>query len=326
MQPLAAIPLACSIVTFVLGMLCLFAGNKPGFMEDYHIVTLNTSGIGQDLIPTTTSGSGSTLTSLSPGGIVSSLSSLIPREPGIGDDIANALGDLENDIADKLAETLGIEEWYSLHLMDMCQGYYTPNATSKGAGFNVSSCTNQTALFHFEISSIISEQLSIGPLHLNLSDIGWPSAIQDGLDTLSTAMNATFVFYCIGVAAAGLAILTSLAAIFITGRLFSFLNWGLASLALLALTIASVIVTVLQNKAAEIINKFGNDIGVYAYKGHKYLILTWAATAVIAVATIAWVGIFCIGRRQKGREFHEKSRFGKKSRDSESSEFARRGA
>ncbi|KAK6598180.1 SUR7 family protein pun1-like protein 1 [Botrytis cinerea] len=301
MQPLAAIPLACSIVTFVLGMLCLFAGNKPGFMEDYHIVTLNTSGIGQDLIPTTTSGSGSTPTSLSPGGIVSSLSSLIPREPGIGDAIANALGDLENEIADKLAETLGIEEWYSLHLMDMCQGYYTPNATSKGAGFNVSSCTNQTAMC-------------------------WPSAIQDGLDTLSTAMNATFVFYCIGVAGAGLAILTSLAAIFITGRIFSFLNWGLASIALLALAIASIIVTVLQNKAAHIINKFGNDIGVYAYKGQKYLILTWAATAVIAVATIAWVAIFCIGRRQKGREFHEKSHFGKKSRQSESSEFARRGA
>ncbi|KAM0146004.1 hypothetical protein ACHAQE_010965 [Botrytis cinerea] len=301
MQPLAAIPLACSIVTFVLGMLCLFAGNKPGFMEDYHIVTLNTSGIGQDLIPTTTSGSGSTPTSLSPGGIVSSLSSLIPREPGIGDAIANALGDLENEIADKLAETLGIEEWYSLHLMDMCQGYYTPNATSKGAGFNVSSCTNQTAMC-------------------------WPSAIQDGLDTLSTAMNATFVFYCIGVAGAGLAILTSLAAIFITGRIFSFLNWGLASIALLALAIASIIVTVLQNKAAHIINKFGNDIGVYAYKGQKYLILTWAATAVIAVATIAWVAIFCIGRRQKGREFHEKSHFGKKSRQSESGEFARRGA
>lgn len=40
MQPLAAIPMACTIVTFVLGMLCLFAGNKAGFMEDYHIVTV----------------------------------------------------------------------------------------------------------------------------------------------------------------------------------------------------------------------------------------------------------------------------------------------
>lgn len=139
-------------------------------------------------------------------------------------------------------------------------------------------------------------------------------------------MNATFVFYCIGIAAAGLAILTSLAAIFIPSRLFSFLNWGLASLCLFALCIASIIVTVLQKKAAHIINKFGNDIGLYAYKGHKYLVLTWVATAFIAVAVIAWTGIFFIGRRQTGNEFHEKYRFGKRSRQSGSSEFARRGA
>ncbi|RAL58086.1 hypothetical protein DID88_009699 [Monilinia fructigena] len=60
MQPLASIPMVCSIVTFVLAMLCLFAGNKPGFMEDYHIVTLNTSEVGQNLVPTKTSGSDST--------------------------------------------------------------------------------------------------------------------------------------------------------------------------------------------------------------------------------------------------------------------------
>jgi general stress protein CsbA len=32
--------LACAIVAFVLSMLCLFAGHKPGFMEEYHIVTV----------------------------------------------------------------------------------------------------------------------------------------------------------------------------------------------------------------------------------------------------------------------------------------------
>ncbi|QSZ33182.1 hypothetical protein DSL72_002768 [Monilinia vaccinii-corymbosi] len=312
MQPLAALPMVCSIVTFVLGILCLFAGNKPGFMEDYHIVTLNTTEVGRNLIPTTTGGSGSTPTSISLGGIASSLSGLIPRDPGIGDAIANALGDIENNIADKLAKTLGIKDWYSLHLMDMCEGTYTPNATAKGAKYNATSCTNQTAMYHFDISSLISEQLHVGPLHLNLSDINWPSAIQDGLDTLSTAMNATFVFYCIGIGAAGFAILTSLAALFITGRLFSFLNWGLASLCLFALTIASIIVTVFQNKSTHIINKYGNGIGLYAYKGHKYLALTWAATALIAVAVIVWVAIFSIRRRQVANEFHEKHRFGKR--------------
>ena len=32
--------MACAIVAFVLSMLCLFAGHKPGFMEEYHIVTV----------------------------------------------------------------------------------------------------------------------------------------------------------------------------------------------------------------------------------------------------------------------------------------------
>lgn len=31
-------PIACSIAAFVLGMLALFAGRSPGYMEDYHIV------------------------------------------------------------------------------------------------------------------------------------------------------------------------------------------------------------------------------------------------------------------------------------------------
>ena len=35
-------PLACSIVAFVLGFLALFAGQKPGFMEDYAILRVST--------------------------------------------------------------------------------------------------------------------------------------------------------------------------------------------------------------------------------------------------------------------------------------------
>ncbi|KAI9651307.1 hypothetical protein NHQ30_001345 [Ciborinia camelliae] len=334
MRPLAAIPVVCSIVTFILAMLCVFAGNKPGFMEDYHIIQLNTSEVGKDLVPTKSSGSDSKPTSTSdvidgiksllPTALPTALSSWLPRDPGLGSDIANALGNVENDIADKLAKTLGIKDWYSLHLMDMCEGTYTPNATVKGAKLNVSSCTNQTAMFHFNINSVISKQLSIGPLHLNLDDINWPSAIQDGLDTLSTALNATFVFYCIGITAAGLAFLTSLAALFATGRRFPLLSLGFASVCLLFLLIASTIVTVFQNKAAHIINKFGNHIGLHAYKGSKYHALTWAATVLIATAVVFdAVGIFCAGHRKEGGVSREKiGFFTKRSRNSGSREYA----
>jgi hypothetical protein len=153
----------------------------------------------------------------------------------------------------------------------------------------------------------LNGELEVGPLHINLSTIDWPADIQNGLNKLNIALDATFVLYAIGIAACGLAILASLLAFFLSGsRLISFGNWGLASLAFTALLIASIIVTVIQKEAAHVINKYGNEIGVYAYKGVKYLILTWVSVAVMFLASTAWVAEFCMGRRNKEREFHEK--------------------
>lgn len=67
-------------------------------------------------------------------------------------------------------------------------------------------------------------------------------------------------------------------------RLAPFGNWGLLSLSLLSLLVASAITTIVQTEAVGIINKYGNGIGVYAYKGGKYLILTWTAVAVMFLA------------------------------------------
>lgn len=160
---------------------------------------------------------------------------------------------------------------------------------------------------HFDITKQLNQELEIGPLKLNLSDIDWPSDIQDGLNKLNIALDATFVLYAIGIAAAGLCILTSLVAVFLHGsRLVSFGNWGLASLSFLTLLIASIIVTVVQSKAVHIINKYGNEIGVYAYRGNKYLILTWVSVACMFLAMCSWVVEFCVGRRSRQREYTEK--------------------
>jgi hypothetical protein len=61
-----------------------------------------------------------------------------------------------------------------------------------------------------------------------------------------------------------------------------------------------------MKKATHLINKYGNEIGLYAYKGGKYLTLTWVAVAVMAIASLCWVGEFCVGKRQRGREYTEK--------------------
>lgn len=140
---------------------------------------------------------------------------------------------------------------------------------------------------HFDISGQLGKELQLGHLHLDLSAIGWPSGVQDGLNSLSTAISALFVFYIVGTVAAGLAILSSLGALFLrSSRFASLSNWGLLSVSFLSLLIASVIVTIVQVKAVKLINKDGNDIGLYASKGGKYLILTWAAVVVLFLAGV----------------------------------------
>jgi len=296
--------MACAVVGFVLSMLCLFAGHKAGFMEDYAIITLNTSTLGYQLIPTTTS-SGAQPTGT--GFFTSIYQNLTSEIHNLTSEIEGDLDSIIGDVADKLAAELGIKQWYSLHVLDFCEGNYAPNATGEGAHKNGTKCSNQTAMYHFDLTQILNNELEVGKLHINLSDINWPDDIQKGLNDLSTALDAEFVLYCVGIASAGLAILTSLVATFLHGsRLVSFGNFGLASLSFLTLMIASIIVTVVQNKATHLINKYGNEIGIYAYKGIKYLIITWVAAAVMFLASTSWVVEFCIGRRQRGREYTEK--------------------
>ena len=41
MRFIIGFPVVLSVVGFVLAMLALFAGNRPGFMEEYHIIMVS---------------------------------------------------------------------------------------------------------------------------------------------------------------------------------------------------------------------------------------------------------------------------------------------
>jgi hypothetical protein len=106
------------------------------------------------------------------------------------------------------------------------------------------------------------------------------------------------VLYAIAIAAAACAIIASLVPFFLDGsRLISFGNWALASGSFVAFFIASMIVTVVQNKAVDIFNKYGEAIGVYAYGGVKYHTLTWVAAAMMFLASGPWFVEFCVGEQ-----------------------------
>lgn len=155
----AGIPLIFSMVSFVLTMLCLFAGSKKGFMEDYHIMVFNTSTLGQNFVESLANGDSSssattasaTATSTSSsggilgggiGGIISTIEASATAVVGsMKSEAASILNDVGNDVADKLANELGIDQFYSIHVMDLCQGDFSPNATVNNPSYNITNCT-----------------------------------------------------------------------------------------------------------------------------------------------------------------------------------------
>jgi hypothetical protein len=295
MRLTALIPALCCTAALILSFLCLFAGHKANFMEDYSLLTLNTSAIGQTLV------SSSSDSSLS-----STIMNLIP------DSIENSITNEINDQIGEIRQRLGVEDWYSMHMLNYCEGQYTPeeaaNATLKESDIskNVTECAKSRAMYKFDPTRIIEEALNKTGLDVTLSDLNWPEDIQKGIDTLNALMAAMFVLYIIAICLIFVALVASIFAVLSSGRLSACVNFLIATLAFLAIGLASALVTAVIVKGTDIINDKGKDIGLAAYWGGKFLALTWAATALMLIVLLAWIVEFCIGRRQNKRQPYAK--------------------
>lgn len=291
MRPLILVPLSCSIAGMVLSFLLIFAGNKPGFMEGYQIVTLNTSTLGHDLFPR-----------------IPEINSPIPISTPFDDlynsasGITNQVDGILNNVIDELSRSLGIQQWYGWNLRNFCEGMYRPNATSPSAAFDVTDCSKPTAVYHFKIADIIDKQLQVGPLHIGLDKLKWPDSIQNNFDQLSTALHAALAFYSISIVAAGISIFIGLVLLFgFESLLLSLVNLACLFLSFFSLFIASIIITVVNSKALKTVNENGNKIGLYAYKGHKYFALTWCSMAVMFLAVLSFTVMMLTGKRRRGK-------------------------
>ncbi|KAF2436564.1 hypothetical protein EJ08DRAFT_644895 [Tothia fuscella] len=302
MRLLPIIPAIFCVGALILSFLCLFAGSKPGFMEDYSVLNLNTSRIGQNLLNTSSSSSSS-----------NPLSTLFHN---ITDPLVNDIKSDLNNWATSLAKDLGLKDFYSAHLMDYCEGSYTPgpvpNVTLSKSKIerNVTYCSNRTAMFAFDPKASLQKSLNETGLGVTLDQLNWPKALDDGIRALRTAFKAAFVLYCMGV---GFIFVTLVACLFWTsacsdgGRGTALLEIILASLAFITLGIASAVMTAIGVKGNTIIDKYGKSIGVSADRGNGFMGLTWAATGLMVLAAI----LGCVGCCMK-RNRHKVKRVGEK--------------
>ena len=264
-------------------------------MEDYHLLTLNTSMIGETLIDETRSTDTSNpLTNLLNG-------------------IQNFGSSTINDAVGEVTQRLGIEDFYSAHMLNYCEGQYTPaeaaNATlsQDDISKNVTECSKNRAMYKFDPTTILEEALNrTAGLDVTLDDLNWPEEIDTGIRTLNALMGAMFVLYCVAIALIFVALLAAAVAVLLSGRLSACVNFLVSVLAFLAIGLASALVTAVIVKASGIINDKGNDIGLQAHWGGKFLALTWAATALMLVVVLTWVVEFCIGRRHRQQPTYAK--------------------
>ncbi|EXJ72230.1 uncharacterized protein A1O5_04734 [Cladophialophora psammophila CBS 110553] len=271
--------LACAITAFILSILCLLAGDRRTFLQDTDILTLNISRLGHGNLFDTSSGDS---------GLLSGLSSTIQQ------DINNVIGDAATDIA----TLLGLPDFFNVHATDYCQGTYSPNSTAQNARQNVTECSKSTLGFHFQPTEIVQQHLPAG---ITLGDIHWPSDITDAEHTIKVVSRIMVIFYIIGIVLSGVAMFTAAAGIFTNGRLSAFFNWLVDVLAFLTLGVASAVATAVAVIATNRINKYTDEIGIAATRGGKFLGITWAATALMLLASFVSIVQCCVGRRRPKR-------------------------
>lgn len=139
------IPLLLSIAVVILSALALFAGHKEGFMEDYAIARLNVSRIGYDIIGGGDSDEANTEEQEDNDEDNSLWDDIKDTWDDAKETLVDEVNDLIGGVAGDLAETIGISEWYSLHVMDACEGNYSPNSTDENASLNITECTGSQA-------------------------------------------------------------------------------------------------------------------------------------------------------------------------------------
>lgn len=155
------------------------------------------------------------------------------------------------------------------------------------------------------ISAILENELSFGPFDITLSDLGVSSDMQSKLNELPELFEALTAIYIVSVGLSGLAIIGSVAGFFpvpSAGRKIIIMNFVLALLAMIFLLLGGLLTSVGGSEVQkEIQKKGGDDIGLVMNLGKKFEAVTWAAFALMLLATSYWVYEFVVATRARRR-------------------------
>jgi hypothetical protein len=186
--------------------------------------------------------------------------------------------------------------------MNFCEGFYKPEGLYRNATKNITDCSVPKLDFWFDPGTILSEELKD---NITLTDLHWPARIDNSLHDLKEITHGLLGVLITGLVLEGLLFLTSIAGIF-ESQVLAVINTILAFLAFLFVGISAGISTAVIVRAVADINDYGEETGIAAYRGTKYLGMTWAAVGLLLVAAILAMISCCRGRPSKRHRHMEK--------------------
>lgn len=223
------------------------------------------------------------------------------------DEARDELEEIEDDLADELYAKLGIQQWYAVHLTNLCYGNFTPSATAANATWGARNCTTT---FDYtagvaNLTHMLNQSLAVGPFQLDLADIGLVQDVMDGINTalsmLDGCVKAIFVMYFLAAVSVGACMVLSFGAVFALAddgyasvinrrakRVFFHGAFWSAVVGFVTLLIGNLVTTLGGKKVVEEVRLHGAQFGLNAYRGGKFMAMTWAAFALVCLVMLYW--------------------------------------
>ncbi|KYG41320.1 hypothetical protein M433DRAFT_29662, partial [Acidomyces richmondensis BFW] len=229
--------LIVTVIATTLSFICIFAGHKPGYLEDYALLTLNTSRIEAKSI-------GHSIATAA----ASEISSVaLSTETDIIKFVNNAFEGVVRDF--------GLNDFYSLHVMDTCTGNYVYN---NGTVIQAGSMATLDGTTHKEVISCTNHSV-VDPMFL-------PQALY----VIGTVLCfATFFL---------------LPFLFMQTRpILLLLNTLVAIFAFVSVALASLGAHGIAMGAAEFLNGIGEKVGITCDVGKAFSVLTGSTTVMLFI-------------------------------------------
>ncbi|KAM3422654.1 hypothetical protein BST61_g142 [Cercospora zeina] len=271
----AIVPILLLTAALILTYLGLFAGHKKSFLQDYEVLNLNISQIGSQSVRTLSNSRSDVSSDLS-----QAVSNLSPDAQSLVQQSANSV-----------VQALGLPQFYNVHVLTYCEGDYQDHQKS------YTNCSQPQTGYTLDPRNDM--QSALDAAGLSDTDTETLKETQQLITSLTRAAAALFIADIIIIS---INLFSAVISSFAAGRVSACCNVLFNFLAFLISAVISALMTAVVSVGRRMINQWGEDYGIVASGGRKFLGLTWAATGCLFVTAVAWCVDCGLVRRRNQRE------------------------